>query len=59
MEEKIVELPPTVDGIKEESKETVVDTKSQGLQPVPFSVIVNRFATKGETVAMYLGYLCT
>ena len=58
MEEKNIELPPTIDGNKEKSKETVVDTKAKELKPVPLSVIMNRFATKREAVAMYLGYLC-
>ena len=58
MGEKSIELPTIIEENKESTKDTVVDTKTKELQPVPFSVIINRFATKSEIVAMYLGYLC-
>lgn len=58
MGEKSIELISVTEKNKETTKDTIVDTKTKELQPVPFSVIMNRFATKGEIVAMYLGYLC-
>lgn len=58
MGEKSIELTSVTEENTETMKDAVVDTKTKELQPVPFSVIMSRFATKGEIVAMYLGYLC-
>ena len=58
MSDKDIGLVPIASGSSGESNLTAVQTPSNELKPVSVSVLLNRFSTKGQRIAMVCGYIC-